>query len=140
MQIIVFLIITGVFMLLTLVRVGGARRRQIMEQWFAVVLLLVAAFELVRGSLWMALGLVGAAALSWVLASSQVRTNRAETPRAPDKKDLEARAVLGVGPNATVDEIQAAYRAKMASAHPDLGGTHAAAAKLNGARDRLLRR
>ena len=59
---------------------------------------------------------------------------------APDARDIEARRILGVGPNAAVDEIRAAYRAKMAQAHPDRGGNHADAARLTEARDRLLGR
>lgn len=44
-------------------------------------------------------------------------------------------AVLGVTPGATVEQINAAYRAKAMTAHPDKGGTHAAMSELNAARD-----
>jgi hypothetical protein len=46
--------------------------------------------------------------------------------------------VLGVKPHATADEINAAYRTKARSAHPDTGGSHAAMAELNAARDEGL--
>ena len=52
----------------------------------------------------------------------------------------EARSVLGVGPDATAKEIQAAYLRLMRSVHPDKGGTAGLAAQLNAARDRLLDR
>ena len=43
--------------------------------------------------------------------------------------------VLGVSERATPDEINAAYRRLAATAHPDQGGTDAAMARLNAARD-----
>jgi hypothetical protein len=50
----------------------------------------------------------------------------------------EARAILGVGPQATRAEIQAAHARLIRLAHPDKGGTTGLAAQLNAARDRLL--
>jgi hypothetical protein len=50
----------------------------------------------------------------------------------------EARSILGVGPDATKAEIQAAYARLIRLAHPDKGGTAGLAAQLNAARDRLL--
>lgn len=52
----------------------------------------------------------------------------------------EARAILGVGPNATEAEIREAHSRLMRVAHPDKGGTSGLAAQLNAARDRLLKR
>ena len=53
--------------------------------------------------------------------------------------DAEARSILGVGPDATPEAINAAWRRLMGRAHPDQGGTEGLAARLNAARDRLLR-
>ena len=47
--------------------------------------------------------------------------------------------MLGVGPAASVQEIQAAYARLMHRAHPDQGGTTGLATQLNIARDRLLK-
>lgn len=47
--------------------------------------------------------------------------------------------VLGIRPASTVEEINAAFRAKAPKAHPDRGGSHAAMAELNTARDEALR-
>ncbi|RXR27717.1 J domain-containing protein [Sphingobium fluviale] len=46
--------------------------------------------------------------------------------------------VLGVRQNATPEEIRHAYREKAKSAHPDSGGSDAAMARLNAARDQGL--
>lgn len=50
----------------------------------------------------------------------------------------EARQVLGVGPQATTEEIEAAYRAAIKRNHPDTGGSSWLAAKINEARQLLL--
>jgi hypothetical protein len=47
--------------------------------------------------------------------------------------------VLGVRPDATADDIREAYRRKAAEKHPDTGGSHAAMAELNVARDEGMR-
>jgi len=57
-------------------------------------------------------------------------------PMRPD----EAREILGVGDAADRPEIEAAYRRLMLRAHPDRGGSTGLAAKLNAARDRLLKK
>lgn len=51
----------------------------------------------------------------------------------------EALAVLGLSEGATEEEIRAAHRRLMRSAHPDSGGSAWIAARLNEARDTLLR-
>lgn len=50
----------------------------------------------------------------------------------------EAREVLGVGPNATPDEIRKAYKRLMAKLHPDKGGSNHLSKLLNEARKVLL--
>ena len=50
----------------------------------------------------------------------------------------EAYQVLGLKPGATREEIRAAHRRLMATAHPDRGGSDWIAARLNQARDALL--
>ncbi|HRD27979.1 MAG TPA: DnaJ domain-containing protein, partial [Caulobacter sp.] len=58
-----------------------------------------------------------------------------------DQADLaEAREILGVAANATREEIQAAYARLIRAVHPDAGGTSGLAARLNAARDRLLKK
>lgn len=109
----------------------------LLERWPSVVLGLGALLALVRGQIWFGLGLAAAAALVWFVAPP------AQAPRkAPSTspEDDAARRILGVSADATPDQIRAAYRAKIAKAHPDRGGSDAEAAKLTAARDRLLKR
>jgi len=66
-----------------------------------------------------------------------------EPPRRSGGEDaaiVEARDILGVGPNATRAEIQAAYGRLIRAVHPDAGGTSGLAARLNAARDVLLKK
>jgi hypothetical protein len=65
---------------------------------------------------------------------------RRPAPTARQIGEAEARSILGVGVEATDQEIQAAYSRLMRMAHPDKGGTDGLAAQLNAARDRLLRK
>ena len=48
-------------------------------------------------------------------------------------------SVLGVSREATRDQVDAAYRAKARSAHPDVGGSHDEMTKINAARDEAYR-
>lgn len=52
----------------------------------------------------------------------------------------EAREILGVGNDASNDEVEDAYRRLMLKMHPDQGGSDWFAAKINRAREVLLRR
>ncbi|MGE5565421.1 MAG: J domain-containing protein [Parcubacteria group bacterium] len=65
---------------------------------------------------------------------------RPSPPRTSGMSAEAARSILGVGPDATREEIDAAYKRLMRMAHPDKGGTSGLAAQLNAARDRLSRK
>jgi DnaJ family protein C protein 19 len=60
-------------------------------------------------------------------------------PFAKDMELAEARDLLGLPPGADREAIVAAHRRLITRNHPDSGGTQALAARLNAARDLLLR-
>lgn len=88
-----------------------------------------------RGIVLVVLGLWLASTVRMTVASP-----RRPAPSAREIGESEARSILGVGPGATNEEVQAAYSRLMRMAHPDKGGTDGLAAQLNAARDRLLRK
>ncbi len=121
-------------------RVGAARRRLLVARWPALACGAFGLLLLYRGAWQAALALAVLAVLAWRFWP-QVRAGRsgAQAP-SEDSSDAAARALLGLAPNPTEQQIRAAYRAKMARAHPDRGGSNAEAARLTAARDRLLRK
>ncbi len=82
---------------------------------------------------------VGLIAVSGYFAAGWRRGVRRAVVGEPMSPD-EAREILGVGAAAERLEIEAAYRRLMLRAHPDRGGSTGLAAKLNAARDRLLKK
>ncbi|MBL8772818.1 MAG: molecular chaperone DnaJ [Phenylobacterium sp.] len=78
----------------------------------------------------------------WLAAAARTAPGR-PAPAAPAAAGMtlaEARRILGVGPDATVEEIRAAHARLIRAVHPDAGGTEGLAAQLNAARDALLKR
>ncbi|MGZ9114474.1 MAG: molecular chaperone DnaJ [Brevundimonas sp.] len=89
-----------------------------------------------RGAWLPAVGLIGAGL--WLTVASRQRAIGSRRTEA--LSDSEARSILGVQADASPEAINAAWRRLMGRAHPDLGGTEGLAARLNAARDRLLKR
>jgi hypothetical protein len=76
---------------------------------------------------------------AWSATTARQRPTARKAARMEGGPSLtEARSILGVGPDASKAEIQAAYSRLIRLAHPDKGGTAGLAAQLNAARDRLL--
>lgn len=90
-----------------------------------------------RGVWLAAIGLAGAGL--WLAVQSRVRIVPSRAPVAERLTEAEARAILGVSADATPETVQAAWRRLMTRAHPDQGGTEGLAARVNAARDRLLK-
>ena len=124
-----------------LVRLGRQGERPGRGQWrvaatlLGAVLMAGAVLAGARGAWVAAAGLAGAGL--WFLVSSR---QRAVAPRGEGMTDAEARSLLGVTPDSSRAEINAAWKRLMARAHPDQGGTEGLAARLNAARDHLLKR
>lgn len=79
--------------------------------------------------------LVGAMGYVWMRPHGSRVASRPLT----DSAVRDARALLGVGPDADAAAVRAAHRRLIALAHPDKGGTAALSAQINDARDLLLR-
>ena len=132
------LVFAAVFVLLLAGRIGGAKRADWLPRWPALVFASAAIFALFKAATTPAIMLGALAVLSWFFWPLLAKPPAA-VPR-PDVEEAEAYAILGVAPNATDAEIRSAYRERMRQAHPDQGGSHAGAARLTAARDRLLAR
>ena len=102
------------------------------------VLALTLFFLAVTGRLPAAIAIVAAL---WPVAIAYLRKRKTKTA-APENKPLsraEALDILGLTDPVTEDDIQAAYKRLMMKVHPDQQGSEWMAAKLNAARDFLLR-
>lgn len=75
----------------------------------------------------------------WFLVLRPLLTPKRLLPAVP-RDEREARALLGVGPNADDDAIRAAHRRLVTDAHPDKGGSEELARRVNAARDLLLKK
>ena len=100
-----------------------------------------AAYATIRGS-WgtgIVLGVVGLWSVTEARRRPIIRREMVQ-PSKPELSLSEARAILGVSADATLEEVKAAYTRLIQMAHPDKGGTEGLAAQLNAARDRLIKR
>lgn len=100
-----------------------------------------AAYAAIRGS-WgtgIVLGVIGLWSVTEARRRPVIRRELVQPPR-PELSLSEARAILGVSADATLEEVKAAYTRLIQMAHPDKGGTEGLAAQLNAARDRLIKR
>lgn len=104
---------------------------------FAVACFAAAAYVGIRGGWGKSIVLV---VIGLGLVVSTRRTGIAPPAGSNKIGDAEARSILGVGAEASDEEIRAAYSRLMRMAHPDKGGTSGLAAQLNAARDRLLKK
>lgn len=79
---------------------------------------------------------------AWRARAGDADTGEAPPSSPPTRRmsEEEALSVLGLKPGASAEDVRSAYRKLIAQLHPDKGGTDYLAAKINEARDLLLRR
>ena len=97
-----------------------------------------AAYLIIRGGWGSGLVLLAVGVSTLMATRTPRRVDAQPPPAAPRPGVAEARQILGVGPEATREDILAAHKRLIRMAHPDSGGTVGLAAQLNAARDRLL--
>jgi hypothetical protein len=122
--------VVALFGVLALARAGMVVIGRDGKKALAVLAGLLGLVLLLRAPLLGLLALIGAGVIwSWATRPAKAR----------EPIDLSAaRRLLGVSADASEDQIQAAYRNLMRSAHPDTGGANERAQALNAARDKLV--
>ena len=102
----------------------------------SVIAIVGGGFIALRGDYLVGLALAGGGLVMAVTA----RRGELPTPKLDTTDLAEAREILGVAANATREDIQAAYARLIRAVHPDAGGTSGLAARINAARDKLLKK
>jgi DnaJ domain len=143
------LVLAGLACLGVLLVVGQAvKRPQVRSNKLAtflaatLVLGVLTAVFVMRGKFLFALpAVVGAVAcfLAYQRLSGQTRRDSQSLGDTSMSEHAEALAVLGLTAGATADDIKAAHRRLIEQLHPDKGGNNYLAAKINRARDILLK-
>lgn len=65
---------------------------------------------------------------------------QARRARVAGMEEREARRLLGLSPNAGLAEVRAAHQRLIVRVHPDAGGSAGLSARVNAARDLLVRK
>ncbi|MCW2363042.1 MULTISPECIES: molecular chaperone DnaJ [Sphingobium] len=115
--------------------------RKVPAAWLGIAGTLIGTIMMTKG---MAVtgALVATVSGLWLRFGDSLAGGRAPSPAPLSARDLsraEAADLLGVSINASRDEIIAAHRKLIARNHPDAGGSPGLAARINAARDTLLK-
>ena len=118
----------------------GRREWRLIAGGLGLAALVAGTLSVLRGGWPLGMALLAAGlALAGLARSPTPRSGSAPVQPVSDGMSLsEARSVLGVGADASREDILEAHARLIRRTHPDAGGTDGLAAHLNAARDRLL--
>ncbi|MDP2259814.1 MAG: molecular chaperone DnaJ [Caulobacter sp.] len=138
-------ILIGVVLFGLLVWAGRRARPLLQKRELRILTAVIGAMVMAGGAFTALRGGYVMGAILASLGAGLVFTGRggvagATTPSRDDPAVADAREILGVGEGASREEIQAAYGRLIRAVHPDVGGTSGLAARLNAARDTLLKK
>jgi hypothetical protein len=125
-------LLAGLFLWFTLDKKSLRDRRL----WPGIVMGLLGVILLAKGHPFIGMALIGGVYLGARFLGKQGAPQR---PAIEPRELIDARDLLGVTPEADRDTVVAAHRRLIARNHPDNGGTAGLAARLNAARDVLLK-
>ena len=80
------------------------------------------------------------AGLWWWNGQRARRLRQSDKDAEAGMDEAEARSLLGLAPGADLADVRAAHQRLIARVHPDAGGTAGLSARVNAARDALVRR
>jgi len=141
-------VVIGIWALSRMGRMTPQQTRKFQRQLLGAAVTLFAFFMILHGNFLIGLPAlaVGAGLLGFShLLPSGLQTGPNKTQSAPPSPPAvrmdraEALSVLGLGPEASADQIKAAHKRLQRANHPDTGGTNYLAGKINQARDVLLK-
>ena len=142
----VLLIIVGVVVATLMVHLPSKQAANLLRWVLGVGGLLLGGLLTLRGLAVAGIPLIGAALGFLGVAMGRKPSRRSggqggqtPPPASTGMSEAEARAILGVGPDADEETIRKAHRTMMKRVHPDQGGSDALAAKVQEARDVLLK-
>lgn len=140
----VLLILVGVVIAILMAKLPSKQAANLLRWMLGIGGLLLGGLLTIRGLAVAGIPLIGAALGFLGVAMGRRKPGGASGASSPPPattgmSEAEARAILGVEPDADEETIRKAHRAMMKKVHPDQGGTDALAAKVQEARDVLLK-
>ncbi len=140
----VLLILVGVVIAILMAKLPSKQAANLLRWVLGVGGLLVGGLLTIRGLAVAGIPMIGAALGFLGVAMGRKPSGRSgggssAPPPKTGMSEEEARAILGVGPDADEETIRKAHRTMMKKVHPDQGGSDALAAKVQEARDVLLK-
>lgn len=137
--IIVFAVVSAILAMRHLGRIPQHKQNTFKRQVMGLGLCVAGLFLALKGQMVMAIPVlgIGAGFLGWKNLPFQTSANSNVATGPMDRN--EALSVLGLTKAATAEEIRAAHKNLLRATHPDAGGSTYLAAKINAARDLLLK-